>query len=202
MKRNIHKKVLGMLPVKAAVMALSASLLLTSCVVYTGGYSETDGVYYDPNKDTLPQGYGNYSENQVGEYYDYQDSGVIEKNKQNQAENESRYYGSNWQNDTKSTTSDFGTYSGAETYYTDNGYWGSGFYSPWNSYYGGYYGWGMPYYGMNWGWGSSWGWNVGLSWNWGFGSSWGWGNPWYGGYSPWYGGYYNPWYGGYYGGYY
>lgn len=199
MKRNIHKKVLGMLPVKAAVMALSASLLLTSCVVYTGGYSETDGVYYDPNKDTLPQGYGNYSGNQVGEYYDYEEAGIIEKNKHNQAESENRYYGSNWQNDSKSTSSDFGTYSGAETYYTDNGYWDMGFYRPWGGLYGGYYGWGMPYYGWNLGWGSNWGWNMGFGWNWGW-NNWSWGSPWYGGgyYSPWYGGYYSPWYGGYY----
>jgi hypothetical protein len=37
-----------------------------------GGYSETDGVYYDPNKDTLPEGVIiNDGGNRVGEYYDY-----------------------------------------------------------------------------------------------------------------------------------
>ena len=54
MKRNIHKNLLGMLKSKG-ILAISGGLLLVSCGAQMGGYSETDGVYYDPNKDTLPE---------------------------------------------------------------------------------------------------------------------------------------------------
>ena len=49
MERNIHKNLFSSLTSRVAVMAFSASMLLTSCVIQTGGYTETDGVYYDPN---------------------------------------------------------------------------------------------------------------------------------------------------------
>jgi hypothetical protein len=71
MKRNIHKNLLGMLKSKG-ILAISGGLLLVSCGAQMGGYSETDGVYYDPNKDTLPEGVIiNDGGNRVGEYYDY-----------------------------------------------------------------------------------------------------------------------------------
>ena len=77
MKRNIHKNLLGLLKSKG-ILAVSGGLLLMSCGAQMGGYSETDGVYYDPNKDTLPEGVIiNGGGNRVGEYYDYyQDSNV------------------------------------------------------------------------------------------------------------------------------
>ena len=67
MKKFTHKNLLGLLKSKA-VLAISSSLILTSCVIQTGGYSETDGVYYDPNRDTLPEGTVMNSGNRVGEY--------------------------------------------------------------------------------------------------------------------------------------
>ncbi len=204
MERNLTKNLLSTLTSKVAVMAFSASMLLTSCVVYTGGYSETDGVYYDPNTDTLPTGYGvTQSGNEVGEYYDYQDTSIIQNNNQVQAEKNKRLRASN------NSESDWGNLTGNEINYTDwgfNNYWGyggmyspwygGGFYSPWNN----YWGYGMGYYGSMWNWGSSWSIGWGRPWGWNMGMNWGWGSPWYGGYySPWnwgygmgYYGYYRP----------
>ena len=51
MKKNIHPNLWGLLKSKA-VLGVSAGMLMVSCGAYTGGYSETDGVYYDPNTDT------------------------------------------------------------------------------------------------------------------------------------------------------
>lgn len=178
MKKNIHKKLFRYLKNGIALVAVS-SLTVSCMVVYSGGgYSETDGVYYDPTTDTLPEGYGDYqSGNKVGEYYDYQDTGVIEKNRQNKAEQNDRF-GRNWQLENgNSTNSDWGTYAGSETNYYDWGYpyygWGFG-YNPWrwgfgyNSWYGGgYYGfWGSPW-GFYGGydpfyWDFYWGWNIGF----------------------------------------
>ena len=54
---------------KRALLLVAGSFLLISCGTQMGGYSETDGVYYDPNKDTLPEGVIlNDSGNQVDEY--------------------------------------------------------------------------------------------------------------------------------------
>jgi hypothetical protein len=203
MKRNIHKNLLGMLKSKG-ILAISGGLLLVSCGAQMGGYSETDGVYYDPNKDTLPEGVIiNDSGNRVGEDYDYyqDDSNVIQNAEANSKEG--RY--SDWNNynwNTTATDSDWGSYAGSQTNYYDNS-WGWG--SPWG--WGGWYGGYNPY----WGWGGYGGWNLGLSWGWG--GSWGWGSGWnmgwgyspYWGYNPYWGwgGYYgNPYwgYGGYWGG--
>lgn len=189
---------------RVSALAVSASMLLTSCVVYTGGYSETDGVYYDPNKDTLPMGYnGEQSENEVGGYYDFnKNKGVIERNQENRREADNRFRP---KYNVSQSDSDWGTYTGTEVNYYNNSYhspfWG------WNSF-------GFSPYGWN-RWGSPWGWGSGfnLGWNnwsgWNFGFNWGWGSPWYGGhfYSPWrygYGlgyGFYDPFFygGGYYG---
>ena len=199
MERNITKNLLSSFSSKVAVMAFSASMLLTSCVVYTGGYSETDGVYYDPNTDTLPAGYGMVnSGNEVGEYYDYQDTGVIQKNNQIQAEKNNKYRNSSWSNNVESN-SDWGNFAGNVVNYNDWGWdtWGfsnmyspfyGGMYSPWHWGYG--YGMGMGYWGSAWNWGPSWSIGWGRPWGWNIGMSWGWGNPWYGGmYSPWNWGY-------------
>ncbi|REC75779.1 prolyl-tRNA synthetase, partial [Chryseobacterium rhizosphaerae] len=122
-----------------------------------GGYSETDGVYYDPNKDTLPEGVIiNGSGNRVGEYYDYyQDSNVIQNAQENSRDQQNKYNewsGTNPSWNTNATDSDWGMYAGSQTNYYDNS-WGYG--SPWG-WYGGY----SPY----WGWNRGWGWNMGLSW--------------------------------------
>jgi hypothetical protein len=114
MKRNIHKNLLGMLKSKG-ILAISGGLLLVSCGAQMGGYSETDGVYYDPNKDTLPEGVIiNDSGNRVGEYYDYyqDDSNVIQNAEANSKEG--RY--SDWNNynwNTTATDSDWGSYAGS-----------------------------------------------------------------------------------------
>ncbi|WES97831.1 prolyl-tRNA synthetase [Chryseobacterium arthrosphaerae] len=196
MKRNIHKNLLGLLKSKG-VLAISGGLLLVSCGAQMGGYSETDGVYYDPNKDTLPEGVIiNDSGNRVGEYYDYyQDSNVIQNAEANSREQQNRYNewsGTNPNWGSNATDSDWGMYAGSQTNYYDNS-WGWG--SPWG-WYGGY----SPYWGWNrgWGWGGSLSWGWGGSFGWGWGGSFGWGSP-YWGYSPYWGGYYDPFWGGYYG---
>ncbi|PTT70836.1 prolyl-tRNA synthetase, partial [Chryseobacterium sp. HMWF001] len=92
-----------------------------------GGYSETDGVYYDPNKDTLPEGVIISDRgNRVGEDYNYyqDDSNVIQNAEANAKEG--RY--SDWNNynwNTTATDSDWGSYAGSQTNYYDNS-WGWG----------------------------------------------------------------------------
>ena len=134
-----------------AVLAVAGGLILMSCGSQMGGYSETDGVYYDPNRDTLPEGTVMNSGNWVGEYYDYQ--ATDDQNKYLNADNRNEQW--------KEQNSDWGSYSGTDTYYNDT--------------------WGYPY-GMY----SGFGWGM----NFGFGSYWGYGgyySPWGMGYNPWYG---------------
>ena len=127
MKRNIHKNLLGMLKSKS-ILAVASGLLLMSCGAQMGGYSETDGVYYDPNKDTLPEGViinGNEG-NRVGEYYDYyqDDSNLVQNAQINAAQQDNRY--SNWNNSNwngNASDSDWGNFAGNETNYYDNS-WG------------------------------------------------------------------------------
>ncbi len=182
MKKIIHKNLFETFASKA-LLAVSGGLLVVSCGTQMGGYSETDGVYYDPNKDTLPEGVViDKQGNRVGDYYDYQDSSIIENSNENIADKNNRY--DNW-NDV--SPSDWGAYAGSETnYYSD--YWGSpwGWYSPYNT-----WGWGGGF-GMSFGWGNSWGWYNPYM-NWGWGSPFGWGG--YYGYSPFYSGFYSPFYG-------
>ncbi|HCN11911.1 MAG TPA: hypothetical protein DIS75_06180 [Chryseobacterium sp.] len=121
MKKFTHKNLLGLLKSKA-VLAISSSLILTSCVIQTGGYSETDGVYYDPNRDTLPEGTVMNSGNRVGEYYDYQAND--DQNKYLNSDNRNQSWKDN-------KNSDWGNYTGTDTYYSDN--WG---YSPFGDYSG------------------------------------------------------------------
>lgn len=192
MKRNIHKSLFGMLKSKG-ILAVSSGLLLMSCGAQMGGYSETDGVYYDPNKDTLPEGViinGNEG-NRVGEYYDYyhDDSNIIYNSQLNTADQNNRY--NNWSDadwNSTATDSDWGNFAGNETNYYDNSWgWGMGWGSPWG--WGGGFG---PYWGSGWGMGMSFGWGS----PWGWGNGWGWGNPYWGiGWNSWY----NPYWGGMYG---
>lgn len=167
------------------VVGVAGCLLLMSCGTQMGGYSETDGVYYDPNKDTLPEGVVTDDRgNRVGEYYDYNDSGYIEDVRSRDWQENSKY----WDDD--NSGSDWGMYAGSETnFYQDNWGWGSpyGYYSPF--YRSGFM------MGMSWGWGSPWGWYDPY---WGYSpfSHWGmyngyypyggWNSPYYGYYSPYY----------------
>jgi len=181
------------------LILISSSFLLTSCVIYTGGYSETDGVYYDPNKDSLPAGsYAGSYGNQVDDYYNYQDTypSIYDNNQQNLQDQQNRYnVGSN---------SDWGTFTGSETNYTNFNNWGWG---GMGFGYGGFGGWGYPNYGWGWNGGfNSFGWGMGFGWGNSLYSPWGWGGGFYdpfwsygyGGWGGYYGGY-NSWYnGGYY----
>lgn len=197
MQKNIHKNLLQRIK-SQSILAVAAGLFLVSCGAQMGGYSETDGVYYDPNKDTLPEGYVNNEGNRVGDYYNYQDSlSVFDKSRANQKLKNDRY--NHWNRG--NNDSDWGVYTGTEANYHSD------------------YGWGYPYgYGNNfgYGWGSSFGmyggynslWDLGFS-NWGYGYSpfYGYYSPYYGyyspyGYAPYYGNYYAPYYGNYYGPYY
>jgi len=191
MKKNIHKKIFETLKSKG-VLAVSTALLMMSCAIQPGTYSETDGVYYDPNRDTLPQGVDMYGGgNRVGQYYDYQNTEYVEPTQQEIVYDRYKNWGSN-SDEIQTVSSDWGSYAGSETNYYD---WGWNYY-PYGMYSGFGWGWGGGFgFGWNsWGWGSQWGW-YGYNPYW-YGS---WGYPWgwYGGYNPyWYG--YNPyWYGGY-----
>ena len=193
MKNINNNRFLNLIKSKALILIASSSLL-TSCVIYTSGYSETDGVYYDPNKDSLPAGSYSYGNNQVDNYYNYQDTypSIYDNNQQNIQDQENRY-------NLTSSSSDWGTYTGSETNYSSFNNWGGGF-GGWGMGfgYGGFGGWGYPGYGM-YGWNSpfnSWGWGMGFGWGNSFYSPWGWGG---GFYDPFWGGGYGGW-GNYYGG--
>ncbi len=179
MERITYKNAIELLKSKA-VFAVMGGLILASCGATMGGYSETDGVYYDPNKDTIPQGVVMNNGNQIGDYYDYQYND--EQNKYLNSDNRNQ----NWQD---AQNSDWGSFTGTETYYNDS----------WSYPYGYNSGFG---FGMSFGFGSQWGYN-GFYNPWGFGYSpfSGYYNPYYSYYNPYYGynpyGYYNPYYGHY-----
>lgn len=188
MKNSTYKNLLKIFKSKG-VLAASGGLLLISCGAQMGGYTETDGVYYDPNKDVIPVSVTIQDDNVVGEDYSYTDNStsIIEQNQQNLQAQKNKYQ--DWNN---TSQSDWGQFAGTETNYNS---WG------WN---GGMWGWGNPW-GMGFGWNS---WNWGLGWNswypgwsmgwnggfgWGWNAGWNWGYPWYG-YNP----YWDPFWGGYY----
>lgn len=159
------------------ILAVVGGLILVSCGTQMGGYSETDGVYYDPNKDTLPEGTIMDQGNRVGEYYDYQDSGSIIRNSEENMQAQNSKY------DQWNTESDWGAYTGTETnFYND--YWGYpyGFgYSPWS-------------WSIGFSMGYSWGWSP---WSW-YGYNPYWYNPYWGYYGSYYPSYYygyNPYFG-------
>ena len=193
MKNFTYKNLIEIIKSKG-IFAVSSGLLLISCGAQMGGYTETDGVYYDPKKDVIPAGVVmDDTNNNVGEDYSYNDNSpsIIEQNQQNMEAQKNKYQ--DWNNFEQS---DWGSYAGTETnYYSNNWGWGYGY--PYGM--GGYYGWGNRWsigLGFGWGW-NSW-YNPG--WNWGWGTSWGY--PYYGyGYNPYYWDSYY-WGGGYYPGYY
>lgn len=182
-----------MFPLKksGAILALAMAFSAVSCGVQPAGYSETDGVYYDPSSDTLPTGYAYETGNRVGEDYDYRDSAsIVEKSKRNGELRKNRF--KSWN---KSDSSDWGTFAGTERIYNSD----FGFGYPY-SYYAGkgmYLGYGFPYsyYGL-----PSWDYGYGVGF-YPFGSYY---SPYYGYYAPYtyyYGGYYSSYYNPYYYGY-
>lgn len=205
MRKNIHKISLHKVSSKL-LMGIFGGFLLVSCGTQVGGYSEKDGVYYDPDKDVLPENVvvNDETENEVGEYYDYEKSGdLIRKSNENVQQKERRY--SRWgrnEERSSSSSSDWGDYDGTEVTYNDT----------WNMNYGfGFY---NPYWGSSfgfWDWGTPWSWrgyayrpyyNYAYYGGWGtfgFDPYWGYYSPYaYGYYAPYSygGGYYSPYYGG------
>lgn len=203
MKNNICKNLFSA-PVFKELLTVLGGFTLVSCGIH--GYTETDGIYYDPNTDKIEQRIAWQDPKQENEDYDYEGS-IISHAQKNQKQQNERYNSKNWGNDLKiNTTSDWGTYTGTQNnYYHDSCMaWGNpyNFYFPYHfGYYNSYFG----HYYSNW--------NMGLSW----GSPWGYASydPYYWGYNPYWGhqrlyGYhfwyydpfYSPFYGGYYGNYY
>ena len=52
MEKITYKKTMGLLRSKV-VLTVLGGFILSSCGATMGGYTETDGVYYDPNKDIV-----------------------------------------------------------------------------------------------------------------------------------------------------
>ena len=196
MKYYTYKNLFSSLLTKGGIAILS-SLALISCGVQSG-YTETDGIYYDPESDKIEQRIAWQNTRYEDDYYRHEES-IIGQSQKNQKQQNEKYNNKNWGNNQKiKTSSDWGVYTGTQNnYYYDNySVWGNpySFYSPYyfgyyNSYFGNYYT----------------GWNLGFSWGnpWAYYNSYYWNsNPYwgYGGYyNPWY---YNPFYSPYYGGYY
>ena len=114
--KNILYDSLTLIRKKALFLAASGFLLM-SCGTQMGGYSETDGVYYDPNNDTLPEGViVNNNGNNVGEYYDYNENTTIANSQINSQEQQNKYQ--DWSSD--STDSDWGAFAGTNVNYYNN----------------------------------------------------------------------------------
>ena len=196
MKDYTYKNLFSSLLTKGG-MAILSSLALISCGIQSG-YTETDGIYYDPKSDKIEQRIAWQSTRYEDDYYRHEES-IIGQSQKNQKQQNEKYNNKNWGNNQKiKTSSDWGVYTGTQNnyYYDSYSVWGSpySFYSPYyfgyyNSYFGNYYS----------------GWNLGFSWGnpWAYYNSYYWNaNPYWGYsgyYSPWY---YNPFYSPYYGGYY
>ena len=196
MKDYAYKNLFSSLLTKGG-MAILSSLALISCGIQSG-YTETDGIYYDPKSDKIEQRIAWQSTRYEDDYYRHEES-IIGQSQKNQKQQNEKYNNKNWGNNQKiKTSSDWGVYTGTQNnyYYDSYSVWGSpySFYSPYyfgyyNSYFGNYYS----------------GWNLGFSWGnpWAYYNSYYWNaNPYWGYsgyYSPWY---YNPFYSPYYGGYY
>lgn len=191
MKKNINKNRFN-LPQLRALAFLTASLVAVSCGTQMGAYSESDGVYYDPNKDTLPvETVDNYG-NQVGEYYDYSNQNDVARL------DDKGIYSKNYNWGVPGSNSDWGNYTGTEVNYNN---WASPYYNYGYSPYGWNFGisfgysWGSPW--NNWyGYSPYWGYGGYYSpWYYGYNPYWGWNSPYYwgGGYYPYYNyGYYRP----------
>ena len=196
MKNYTYKNLFSSLLTKGGVAILS-SLALISCGIQSG-YTETDGIYYDPKSDKIEQRIASQNTRYEDDYYKHEES-IIGQSQKNQKQQNEKYNNKNWGNNQKiKTSSDWGVYTGTQNnyYYDSYSIWGNpyNFYSPYyfgyyNSYFGNYYS----------------GWNLGFSWGnpWAYYNSYYWNaNPYWGYsgyYNPWY---YNPFYSPYYGGYY
>ena len=196
MKNYTYKNLFSSLLTKGGVAILS-SLALISCGIQSG-YTETDGIYYDPKSDKIEQRIASQNTRYEDDYYRHEES-IIGQSQKNQKQQNEKYNNKNWGNNQKiKTSSDWGVYTGTQNnyYYDSYSIWGNpyNFYSPYyfgyyNSYFGNYYS----------------GWNLGFSWGnpWAYYNSYYWNaNPYWGYsgyYNPWY---YNPFYSPYYGGYY
>lgn len=190
MKNLIYKNYLAPYLSKG-VMAILGGITLISCGAMMDGYTETDGIYYDPNTDKIEQKIA-WQEPQQ-EVYNHE-TGIIGQSQKVQKQQNERYNNKNWGNNQQISTSDWGTYTGTyDTYQYDT--WGypyyNSFYSPYyfgsyNSYFGNYFSWSMSY-----NWGYPWGYSYYSPYHYGYYNYWG-GmyNPWYGYYSPYYRGYY------------
>ena len=183
MKDYTYKNLFSSLLTKGG-MAILSSLALISCGIQSG-YTETDGIYYDPKSDKIEQRIAWQNTRYEDDYYRHEES-IIGQSQKNQKQQNEKYNNKNWGNNQKiKTSSDWGVYTGTQNnyYYDSYSVWGSpySFYSPYyfgyyNSYFGNYYS----------------GWNLGFSWGnpWAYYNSYYWNaNPYWG-----YGGYYNPWY--------
>ena len=196
MKDYTYKNLFSSLLTKGG-MAILSSLALISCGIQSG-YTETDGIYYDPKSDKIEQRIAWQNTRYEDDYYRHVES-IIGQSQKNQKQQNEKYNNKNWGNNQKiKTSSDWGVYTGTQNnyYYDSYSVWGNpyNFHSPYyfgyyNSYFGNYYS----------------GWNLGFSWGnpWAYYNSYYWNaNPYWGYsgyYSPWY---YNPFYSPYYGGYY
>lgn len=167
------------LSLSKGILAVLCGLTLYSCGSQLNGYSETDGIYYDPNSDKIEQSIA-WEHHQR----DKNNIGIIEKSQKNQQQQTQRYGSRNWGENQKISTSDWGSYVGTQNnYYYDNYSWGrpfyyNDFYSPYyfgryNSYFG-------PYSAWNIGWGNTWG----THWGYGYYS------PFHSWYDPFYSSYY------------
>ncbi len=82
------------------LLGVSALGMLMSCGTYMNGYSETDGAYYDPNRDTVPQYDVRTAGNQIGGYYSYgdeeddstyYDNSIVRQSQYNQQKQKQKY---------------------------------------------------------------------------------------------------------------
>jgi len=155
------------------ISSLLCVLLVTlvSCGGYIGQYSEDDGAYYDPESDILPRDIDLYSNNRIGNVYQYGSYGenisdlttseentdsIVQKSKQNEKKQQSKYQ--NWG---KKDSSDWGKYVGTKVYVSNY------YIDPWRN---PYYGWYHPY-GMSFGWRhyyDSWGRYYDPFWGWSY----------------------------------
>ena len=199
--------------VSKTALVLASGLFLVSCGIQSG-YTETDGIYYDPATDKIerkiawqePDYYD--MDERAGFEEDNNQTGIIGQSQKNQQLQNQKYSNKNWGGESQriSSSSDWGTYAGTQNnfYYDNYSSWGypyySNFYSP---YYFGYY---NSYFGYP----RSSGWGLGFSWGmspWSYNYNYYYNPYWnynYWGYSPYYNNdyynpyYYNPYYLGYY----
>lgn len=165
MKKNITQKLFAALKSKG-ILAISGGLLAVSCGTQVSAYSETDGVYYDPNRDTMPEVVASRG-NQVGDVYEYNDADIYDNVPYGNYDKKHKVW-----HDNGASASDWGNYAGTETFYSS---WGDPFYGYFSPYWG-------SSFGMSFGWGSPW---------YGYGySPYGLYSGYYGYYSPFYSGYY------------